>query len=787
MIKLFLLVLLANSVFADETVNCEENKISLEATSLAENFAEKDCTREIDIQSFTTQITKIKSAQKFCKDCVVTPFGSEQTQADIEKYAGAVVGEFKKELTFITQDLLKIRESSFKLDSTISCNLDLLKPKDICENGKAAIGKTIKSLKESLGNELADTFKPNKTPLNGLLKRKPLLCDKMNQFEVSDQGILAAKTKYLESLLTPDFISNLNKQLEKDREYKNDDLDILKKHPIFQDIANSPVAFKEFLNSALKAKDNNEIIKIMNEKAKKGNFSKKISERCQESISKVATALKTIYCEETTLFIENKSGFDKLTNSKNEFSTSIDNKHFKSFCLDLNRSNQAKDNKSKVFNFNQFAGDLNKNIPIEKQPESWATFHDDAHRTFYNEDKETICKLMPPAIPGCEDSSLAKTQHCQMLKFLKESDKPGGLNLASNESHDSVNNIFRTMISGAEFTPETQSTLKDAGILPGGKSSDTKDTGYFYDKSTGKSVASSSMPAFNNGKQGNQAPLPNGKKQFDQEQNNQASFQTPNIGSNSNPRSNEEESSPKLDPTQKNIMDKLLKSRKKSSVVSNDDMNALKRTTGSKKLIPTNKAEDEDQETDSLNPAFYPTDKGTAVDNTRVYMPKPNVSSIDSSNKAKIDQKKVDKDASLKEAMLQAQTRSPASTSIQNTTIALTKTDGKNQIEIKVTDESKLDDKIPDFEKKDIKEFLDTSGLSLQGAKLGEEFIVKLGKFKITVALNEKGIYEATCQDTTLHPDYLNFLTEYFKGIKSRVNGRETMNKFIKEETKIEN
>ena len=60
-------------------------------------------------------------------------------------------------------------------------------------------------------------------------------------------------------------------------------------------------------------------------------------------------------------------------------------------------------------------------------------------------------------------------------------------------------------------------------------------------------------------------------------------------------------------------------------------------------------------------------------------------SSIDSNNKAKIDQKKIDKSAaSYNDAVTNAQNRAPTGNTIQNTTIALSKTNGKNQTYRKV-------------------------------------------------------------------------------------------------------
>lgn len=770
MIIPLLLVLLANSVFADETgeiVNCEENKISLEATTLAENFAGKDCTSKMDLRELKAKVSRLQSSKKFCKDCVVTPLGSEQNFADKEKYAGAVVGELKKELSFITQDLLQIRESSFKLDATLSCNLDHLSSKTICANGKAPVGKIINSLKESLGNELADTFKPNKTPLNGLLKRKPLTCDKMDKYEVSDQGILAARTKYLESLLTPDFISDLNKQLDKDPTYRSEQLGSLKSHPIFRDIGNSPESLKRFVTSALKGKDNSEIIKIMNKTAEKENFSKKLTERCQGAISKVATALETIYCEKTTLYSEDKFGIDKLNNFKNENSDLNDRNLFKSFCIDLNKS-EEKENNTKPFNLTQFVDDLNKNIPDDNKDESWATFHNDAHRTFYNQDKEAICLLIPPATPSCDDPSISNSQNCQMLKFLKDSDKPSDSSHASNDSRDSVNNIFRSMISGGDFTPETKITLQEAGILPGGKPDDTKSTSYFYDKQSGKSISSSSMPAFNNEKTANQVPMQNGKKQIDQTPNTQdnlANFQDI-TGSNSN-STHREESNSKLSSNQRqNILDKLMRSKKNDNTTIND-VNSIKRTTGSKKSTTNDKMVDEGNSFNNESFKTYQNEKGNIADNTRVN--KTNQTGFTSNTKqATVDPTFKKKNESYNKAIMQALDRTPAGDTVQNTTFVLSKTDkGLNKIEIKVPDESILEKRVPELELK-IKKYLDDSGQSLLGAKNGEAYFVKLGGYDIKVAINDHGVYVADCISScpTLSDDYKNFLSNYFNEIK---------------------
>lgn len=782
MIILPLLVLLSSSVFAAETVECEENKISLEATTLAENFAGKDCTKDMEVRHLNAKILRPESAKKFCKECVVTPLGSEQSKADKEKYVSAVVGEFKKELTYISQDLLKIAETSFKLDSTLSCNLNQLLPKSICENGKEPVGKIIDSLQEALGNELADTFKPNKTPLDGLVKRNPLACNKMDKYEVSDQGILAARTKYLESLLTPEFILELNNGFQKDDNFRIDQLTILNTHPVFKEIGSNPEELKKFVSSALKAKDNNEIIKLMNKTAKAENFSKKFALRCQSAIEKVSTAFKTIYCEDTVLFSEDKFGIEKVNNYKN---VPLEKNHFKLFCLDLNKSESEKDQKS--FNFSQFANELTKNIPDDKKDESWSTFHNDTHRALYHADKDAICNLMPPSEPGCDDAIIKDTQHCQMLKFLKDADKPDEANMATKESRESVNSIFRSMLSGAKFDPGTQKTLQEAGILPGGEPEESKSAGYFYDKSSGQKVSSSTMPAFSNDKNSTKVPFPTVGKKDSENVTNPGNFT--NVASNTIPSNNSisdeagssnSKFNTKFDDNQQSLVDRLMRSKKGNKVTSKDEKVIKNEVVEKKSKLGQKK----DKDDDFFENGSFTTDQSGGMNEETSMARLPSVKSgVQAGKHAVIDPKKVDKNASLNEAKIQAQTRSPASTDVvKNTTISLSKTEkGLNKIEIKVPDESILATKTPELEVK-IQEYLDKSGPSLQGAQKGEAFIVKLGKYDIKVAINDHGVYEASCADKTIHPEYLAFLTKYFRGIKDRVNSRESMDKIIKSE-----
>jgi hypothetical protein len=163
-----------------------------------------------------------------------------------------------------------------------------------------------------------------------------------------------------------------------------------------------------------------------------------------------------------------------------------------------------------------------------------------------------------------------------------------------------------------------------------------------------------------------------------------------------------------------------------------------------------------------------------------------NTSGSKSGNYAKIDPTVVKKDGSYNKALEQANTndRSPVSNPVEETKFALTKNEsGLNEIEIKVADESILEKKTPELEKK-IQEYLEKSGQSLTGAKKGEAFIVKLGKYKIKVAINDYGAYVATCaKGDSIHPEYLAFLSRYFTGIKERVSSRLSMEKIINEES----
>ncbi len=805
-IVIIICLLFTFNAFSEEIVNCETSMplSGQPITALAETKCLVDDFTKESIKS----LIKEKTTKKFCKGCNNHLLGlglSDPKEQELKKeaYAKATMNELKKELSFMSVDLMKMRSSfSLKIDPKApikSCNFqNLKKPSCLNSSNLVFFEKEIGKIQNTMATELASILSPTPVLNDGFFKRTT-----PNSCEIKDNELMFAQMRYHESLLTKDLIDTLKKInirkgvsiidsiSELNTGLNQDFIESTRKlysHPLMKSMFNEPEKFKAFLTQVSSSDPIETIIDKLYQSETAQNFGAEIAARCDTAFKSTGAILEKVYCSKESPFLAMNANSMSLLEGTEFINLSDDNAEasIQKHCAYLNRASEDKTMSptsfDEVLKINLHNDSKISNLPIEN-------FKTEAYKTLIGNYSRSVCSAM-------KDKAICKkeptSEQCQTLSFLEESRKDKHYKKLANSSDENINSILRSLVGNGQ--PEKDGKvdqvavklLQDEGILPGGeippKDPGSRDAGTFF-----KTV--------NSGNSGsNSTPIPQTKTT----QNSATQFK-PTTGTNAAvDESSDEDPTSTSKSTSSNNIEDIKKTDKKFSALSDEEQqNILNRMkpkrkagkTDAKGFSPEAQGESDPfyaksaQETSagSFNGQGPATNSISAPTNPMAQ----NTSGSKSGNYAKIDPKVVKKDGSYNEAKIQANNndRSPASNSVEETKFALTKNEsGLNEIEIKLADESVLEKKTPELEKK-IQEYLEKSGQSLSGAKKGEAFIVKLGKYKIKVAINDYGAYVATCaKGDSIHPEYLAFFSRYFTGIKERVSSRLSMEKIINEE-----
>ncbi len=803
---IIIFILSSSAIFADDKENCDPT-LPLSGQSIME-LAETKCLGDnLSKSEISRTLTKEKATKKFCRSCK-NPFMSLSKDDRIQPYAKATMNELQKELTFISVDLMKMRSSfsmNFDSDAAVkSCNFKNLNP-PTCLHGKDEM-KNFRGEIDKIQNTMA-------TELASLLSEKPILEDgffrrtNYNSCNIKDNDILFAEMRYNESLLTPDIIKALKElDLKKGLTLKgsvdeksktslalSESIENLSRHPIFKELFNDPIKLKTFL-AQIEPSDNNEkIIDKLYKSETANEMGKKISDRCKETFQTTARILEKIYCDKKSPYVATNLASMELVNGK-EFEKLSDHEAEESIQRHCSRLNSDSQNEAipltkfdEVLQINSKNNQALATLPVE-------SFKFAAYDSLMGNQAIATCNAI-------KDKSLCKKEPagegCQMAKFLEQSHKDKHYKELANSSNSNINAILRSLLDqglpqkDGKVDQAAVTLLQTAGILTGGNPQSQnpapRDAGSFFKTVSNENSGTTPSPTPQSQTKTTQAPAPQFsptsnataavKESEKDDSSNSSKTTVPSISEGTKQATNK--FSNLSDSEQQDLLDRL-KPKAKNKGAKTQGMNSASSQSDDSSFAngPTN----------GFN-ANTPINQDDSLANTAARIPSvQNNFQASSGTQAKLDSKVVRKDASINDAKLSAlQNRGPASDPVKDTTIALSKTEsGLNKIEIKVPDESILDKKTPDLEAK-IQDYLDKSASSLLGAKKGEAFIVKLGKYDIKVAINDYGVYVASCKDATLHPEYLAFLSRYFTGYKERVSTRLSMENIISKEQKKTN
>jgi hypothetical protein len=772
-------------------------------------------TDELSKEELESLVARKDEILTFCQGCK-SPLletilkDKDASHENKSSYSGAILDEFQKELSFLSIDLMKIRNSyrlNFDPSKAIkSCdfNKNLKKPR--CLKGIEAdkFDMRISSIKSSLANELVNVLSDGSEKKDGLFDRPEVTACGLNDKDVSNANI-----RYSESLLSPEFISslksfnipsktsfkdflkenlgkksNLSPEMKKKLQGLKKQTVVLNQNPLFEVLLNDTTKLNLFLKEIGPNDDNSRIVETLYSEKFTNMLGESFSSRCDDVFKKTTKHLDDLLCKNVPYIADELQSMQAVSGTSfKEMTDKEAENEIKTHCAYLNAK---RPNAVSFISIREDMVGLNHNnlsdLPLKQ-------FKQEAFKKMFANQQENICNAKADK-SICEKDP--ESENCKMLHFYELGKTDKHYKQMAQASGENINLILRSLVGSGLPTKDgkvdTKAVvlLQSEGILPGGDSStrpQQQDAGTFF-----KTVNSG-----NNGT--NATPIPQTKTT----QNSATQFK-PTTGTTAavDESSDEDPTSTSKSTTSNNLED-IKKTDKKFSALSDEEQkNILNRLKPKRKAGKSDiKGFSPDAQKDS-DPFFANSAEETSAGsfntrgpaststNTAIVPTAQNTSGFKSGNYAKIDPTVVRKDGQYNKALEQANTndRSPASNPVEETKFALTKNEsGLNEIEIKVADESILEKKTPELEKK-IQEYLEKSGQSLTGAKKGEAFIVKLGKYKIKVAINDYGAYVATCaKGESIHPEYLAFLSRYFTGIKERVSSRLSMEKIINEES----
>jgi hypothetical protein len=796
-IFVILLFLITTTSYSQSEKDCEETD-DLASLSLDLN---SPCSRGLSPQKIQHELSILNknnsSVVEFCEKCKEPKIKADENVSSSKynhienkkQFTKATLNELRKNLSSTMIDLMSLRSTfslNFKPNEVMaSCNMTQLATTK-CKGGKSLqelIKETIgnddsfKNIQTQMGYEIANVLTPPPYKGEGLLKRSvDLKCG------ISDNEVLHAKMKYFESLITPDMIKELKKL---NLETKEDVLSqlsgpnakILKQaseHPMIRSILKDTTNFKGFLDSFKGDITNEKIIENLFSSSNSEALAKNISNRCKTSFETIKNTLCSPEFEKGNLKFDNFEAMKMKMNTGQDILVENREENLFSFCEGI---------KSNLANPLLFSS-VNKTLSQDLSPQLSRADYKSVSKEYYDTAFDTPRKFICPLLETQECDS--KLMNCAISKFLKAArvkDSPQAQLLASHDPN--VDKILGSLIGPEPVVDEkTKTFLIDQGILP-------KADGTIVEAPNNQiRNPSNYTSSVKNFESGNSAP-PLQNKQI---QNSKVAKEEPdNEWTGADIERNDDSDGENATGNKK------LKKNKKvagdDSEEDEDDNNdkfkdKFKKRLDNLKKRATGKNANPTQETEQSSPnnTFGQTSSGGGVSN---YQGDPalgndlggGASTQGNTSGAALGPAKTEKEKaaatmkSINDAKLNANRKPAEDDKVKNTTIALTKTTaGLNQIEIKVPDESILHENTPELERK-IKDYLDESGQSLQGAKSGEAYFVKLGAYKIKVAINDHGVYVAKCEVEcpNLSPEYLKFLSKYFTKIKKGGNIRERL------------
>lgn len=803
MINILLILLLSFSPFAlaQSEIECEGNgeidKLLISSIELISPCSKGKDT--YDLSNILSNKDAVITIEKFCEDCKAPKLSPEQKTkvADFstenkKQFTKATLNELRKNLSNTMIDLMALR-STFNLNfkpenAAASCNINQLSNRTCKKNGKtleeivkaSTNGEdSFQNIQRQLSYEVANTLTPPPYKGDGLLSRTTTQC-------MTDNELLHAKTKYLESLITPDFVEalkNSNMDFEKgklsDSNISKSNLEILKKiseHPMVKSMLNDGKQMNAFIKSFKKDSSQENIIENLFTKTNSEVLSKDLSNRCNTTFK---TLEKTL-C--STEFEEGNVQFNNLDAMRMNVGSTLMEKENKeenlyTFCMGI---------KTKTKNplvFSTVNASLSKDLPGNISKLDYKSVSKEHYDTVFDSPKVDVCALLDSN--EC-DMKPIKSMNCSIASFIKAARIPDSPQSKLLASHDpNIDKILGSLIGTAPSVDDkTKIFLTEQGILPraDGTIVQAKDNDIRNPK-----TYSSSVRSFESG---------NGKspEQIKQIQPNKAAktnggneWQGSDIGEENNEDHPSNNAAPKKSK-------KLAKDNSEDGPEDNNNtfkenfkkrLNSLKNRTSGKN--PTQETTHSPSANTGTNTAGLGggsmIQDGAFVGETLGAPSTPEFSQT-KSGYSTLDKTTAKKD-SKNDALLNANRKPAEDDKVKNSTITLSKTSaGLNQIEIKVPDESILHENTQELEKK-IEDYLDASAQSLQGAKTGEAFFVKLGSYEIKVAINDHGVYVAKCtkECSNLSTEYLRFLSKYFTQIKKgnlRERLKNTINKIIK-------
>lgn len=792
---IFPILLLLNSVFVSAEVECQVEKGSLgELIAVTGQKCFSDEVSPQDLQDLAKD--EVLALCKSCKSEVINNHLTNPEGAKEKKvvYGNATLNEFQKELTLISLDLMKMR-SSFKLNLdakkiTSSCSFNkenLRRPS--CLKGDDLIGfnKKAQEIQDRVATEISNILSEKPEASGGLLMRK----EREGQCNFSERDILFSKSRFNETLMTPELITELKKQnlngkislasLEKDPIWEKKFYS-LKSHPLLNVLLNDPVKLSNFVNEIGSEDNNAQIIEKLYKSKHTQSFGDAIKHRCEQSFKTTSEYLEKIYCNPSSDFVaEDIMTMESVVGSKFISMDEKDaEKNLQTVCSHVNTK------KSNSLSFEQIQKSINgkNNQNLAKLPIT--QFRGEAFDQVFNQDKISMCKALGQSPPCAKDD---KSVACLQLHFLKQAKESQEYKTLANSSNEDINQILHSLIGEGlpqkDGKPDAEAIalLKSEGILPGGDNTSRPPQQTAADFH--KAVSSAAFP------QPQQAAKPAKIAAPSKTEEPQPSYaQSAARGSDSDDE--QDSTASRSDSPTKHKSPK--KQNSKFSNLSDDEqqriMDMMKRSKKAGGKTPTAASSDEQDSSDDAidtagtamaNIAAQAAASGASVANVGQ---KTVSAGATAGKKAVLDPTK--KSSSLNDAMVDANTNrqlasSGSGLSSSNAQVSISKSGAnENEIKIKVADAELT--QVNEFKEK-LKVLLNAHSQEISVAGAGEKFVVKLNNFEINVVFNKQlGTYEALCKDSSIPKDYLKTISTYFNvTLKGSTGKREALVNTLKQ------
>lgn len=471
--KLFLLsLLITTSSFG---MNCGE----LPTPPGLEPILPMPCV--IEASSFNQMGSPLEDNGRFCQtDCADAIGNLEENLRPKKEYKSqlsvSIISEVQKNLSFITLDLLRLR-NTVALDTdtntaSTSCDIDkkLLKPS--CLASDPVLSKEfdadVKRLKDSLATELSTFVLGTKSSAAGLFT-KP----KIEQCGYTDSSVVFAQTRYSESLLTPELIKvidsfkipdgqTLEKYLANNYQVKQkhpelNHLHLFSMHPLLRSIYSDKASLDAFLKETRNKKDSDEIRKSIYSKSSLNSFDINLATRCSNLFKDASSFLDQIYCKESPRYIPTEQDsmqiimgkkFSKLTPTSNDKNPAQSN--LRNFCSMINNSVDLKhkDYQDKYVDyplkdgakpFSDIRDALNGKNDTASSKFPLEDFKEDLYRLQIGSTKDLMCNEAKECNKNSTDVA------CKLVELLNLSNKDETLMAMKESSNRSINSIIQAL------------------------------------------------------------------------------------------------------------------------------------------------------------------------------------------------------------------------------------------------------------------------------------------------------------------------------------------------------